>query len=160
MLQRKTSFFDLVLHLHHIKLNCTFAEIFIMQKIILLISILCSCFALFAQNSVQYDIDPAIEKIQSDYIATWQKIGETDGFRIQIGALTGANSKPMAESESASFTSQFPDIPVYITYLEPFFRIRVGNFSTRLEAYKVLLEIQTIYPGAYIISDKIQYLEN
>lgn len=130
-----------------------------MRKFIIFIVLICSCMFAFSQGSVQYDIEPAIEKIQADYIKVWQRIGETDGFRIQIGALTGSNSKQMAETESANFNSLFPDIPAYITYLEPFFRIRVGDFTSRIEAYKALLEIQLTYPGAYIIPDKIQYLE-
>ena len=131
-----------------------------MRKIIILLAFTIGFFTIKAQNSVHYDIEPVIELIQADYVKCWQKIGETNGFRIQIAALTGTNSKTIAENESDTFKAQFPDIPTYITYLEPFFRIRVGDFFTRLEAYKMLLEIQTIYPGAYIISDKIQYLEN
>lgn len=131
-----------------------------MRKFIFFIALLSSCLFAFAQGSVQYDIEPAIEKIQADYIKVWQKVGETDGYRIQIGALTGVNSKQTAETEADNFTNLFPDIPAYITYLEPFFRIRVGNFTSRIEAYKALLDIQLTYPGAYIISDKIQYLEN
>lgn len=110
-----------------------------------------------AQSTVHYNVEPAIEKIQEDYIAKWNQIGEIDGYRIQILAVTGTNSKGQAEGARSSFQAQFPEIPAYITYVEPYFRIRVGNFSNRLEAYQTLVEIQWQYPNAYIIPDKIEY---
>jgi len=108
---------------------------------------------------VRYNIEPAIETIQEDFIRTWQRVGEIDGYRIQIGAVTGTNSRSKAESERYLFTSRFPYIPAYITYNEPYFRIRVGNYNTRLEAFFALQEIRSTYPNAYIIPDKIKYSE-
>ncbi len=106
---------------------------------------------------VTYDVEPAVETIQEDYIRAWGKVGEIKGYRIQILAFTGTNSRTTAESERALFTARYPEIPAYIVYTEPYFKIRVGNFYTRLEAYKVLMEIQETYPGAYITVDKIRY---
>lgn len=112
-----------------------------------------------AQNSVQYDVEPAIITIQNDYVKVWNKLGETDGYRIQIAAVTGTNSRSTAENERFAFQSRYPEIPAYISYMEPYFRIRVGNFSTRLEAYYIIKEIQGDYPNAYIVPEKITYSE-
>lgn len=119
----------------------------------LLLSIIC----MISIAQVQYDVEPTIETIQSDYIKAWEKVGEIKGYRIQIIAFTGTNSRNTAESERSLFESRYPEIPVYILYSEPYFKIRVGNFQTRLEAYKTLLEIQASYPGAYVVPDKITY---
>lgn len=116
-----------------------------------------TCIISLAQGSIHYNIEPAIEKAQEDYIAKWNQIGEIDGYRIQILAVTGTNSKGQAEGAKNTFQIQFPEISAYISYVEPYFRIRVGNFSTRLEAYQTLMEIQGMYPNAYIIPDKIEY---
>lgn len=115
--------------------------------------------AAYAQQNVRYDVEPAVQTIQEDYIKTWNKIGEVDGYRIQILAVTGANSRTTAENEKVAFAGRYPDTPSYLSYAEPYFRIRVGNFSTRLEAYKTLLDIQENYPNAYIVPDKIIYSE-
>lgn len=117
------------------------------------------CLFAVAQNSVRYDVEPAIETIQNDFIRTWNKLGEVDGYRIQIMAVTGANSKNQAESERSAFQNQFPEIPAYLSYMEPYFRIRVGNFYSRLDAYRTLQEILSVYPNAYIVPDKINYLD-
>lgn len=128
-----------------------------MRKIAFLFIFLGFGFYAFAQNTVLYDIEPAIDKIQGDYISKWGQIQKISGYRIQILAITGTNSKAQADGAKATFEVQFPEIPAYLTYVEPYFRIRVGNFSSRIEAYKVLQSIQWQYPSAYIIPDKIEY---
>ncbi|MBO4593599.1 MAG: hypothetical protein J5678_05350, partial [Bacteroidaceae bacterium] len=42
----------------------------------------------------------------------------------------------------------------YIVYDEPNFKVKVGDFRTRLEAYAFLQEIKDVYKG-YIIKDNI-----
>ncbi len=155
---KKTNSYTEILLLSYI-IFFTFAEIFSMKKISITLMLLICCIIGVGQNSVQYNVEPAIETIQNDYIKIWNKLGEINGYRIQIGALTGANSKNTAENERLKFQNLFPEIPAYITYMEPYFRIRVGNFYSRIDAYRVLLEIQATYPNAYIVPDKITYLE-
>ncbi len=130
-----------------------------MRKIFVTAALIICCVLGWAQNSVRYNIETPIESIQEDYIRTWRRLGEIDGYRIQIAAVTGTNSKSTAESERYLFSSRYPSIPAYISFKEPYFRIRVGNYATRLEAYFALQEIRTSYPNAYIIPDKINYSE-
>ncbi len=130
-----------------------------MRKIFLILLISTICTTLWAQSGVTIVQDPVIEQIQNSYIKAWNKVGETNGYRIQIVAVSGTNSKNTAESERSTFLNTFPEIPTYLSYAEPYFRIRIGDFKTRLEAYKTLVEIQVFYPNAYIVPDKIQYLE-
>jgi hypothetical protein len=112
---------------------------------------------LSAQNSVRYDVEPAITKIQDDYISNWKKVGEINGYRIQIAAYSGVNSKSQAESARNSFNNLFPYTKSYLIYAEPYFKVRVGNYYSRLQAYKDLLDIQLSYPSAYIVPDKVSY---
>lgn len=143
--------------MEYYKLFIIFAKIFCMKKFLVTILLLEIC--VFSMAQVRYDVEPAVEVIQQDYIKAWEKVGEVKGYRIQIMAFTGINSRSTAESERSLFGSRYPEIPAYISYNEPYFKIRVGNFLTRLEAYKALLEIQESYPGAYVIPDKITYTE-
>lgn len=130
-----------------------------MKKIFSTLALVVVCVIGMAQNSVKYDVEPAIMTIQNDYIKVWNRLGETDGYRIQIAAITGTNSRSTAENERFAFQSRFPEIPAYISYMEPYFRIRVGNFNTRLEAYYIIKEIESEYPNAYIVPEKITYSE-
>lgn len=128
-----------------------------MRKIltILLLSTTC-CFA-FAQGNVRYDIEPGISRIQEDYISNWKKVGEISGYRIQIAAYSGVNSRSQAEAARNSFGNLFPYTRSYLIYNEPYFKVRVGNYYTRLQAYKDLETIRLTYPSAYIVPDKINY---
>ena len=116
-----------------------------------------SCTFALAQGNVHYNIEPGIVKIQEDYISNWRKVGEINGFRIQIAAYSGVNSKSQAEYARNSFGSQFPYTKTYLIYNEPYFKVRVGNYYTRLQAYKDLETIKLTYPSAYIVPDKINY---
>lgn len=126
-----------------------------MRKFFITFLWIVACLCSYAQGSVHYDIEPIIEKMETAHIAAWDKVGSMNGYRIQIIAVTGASSKVQAETSYNNFLAQFPDIPAYITFAEPYFRVRVGNYQTRLQAYKELLLIQETFPDAFIISDKI-----
>ena len=128
-----------------------------MRKILTILLFLFACGIISAQSNVHYDIEPGIAKIQEDYIYNWRKLGEINGYRIQIAAYSGVNSKSQAEYARNSFTSLFPYTRSYLIYNEPYFKVRVGDYYTRLQAYKDLETIRETYPSAYIVPDKIRY---
>lgn len=129
-----------------------------MKKILTIIIItVVFCFGLSAQGSVRYDVEPAITQIQEDYVNNWKKVGEINGYRIQIAAYSGVNSKSQAEYAKNSFSNLFPYTKAYLIYTEPYFKVRVGDYYSRLQAYKDLENIRLTYPSAYIVPDKINY---
>jgi len=75
------------------------------------------------------------------------------GYRIKIHF--GAD-KTKAKEVKAKFIAKFPGVPAYEKYDQPNFNIRVGDFRTKLEAYKFLKEIQAEFPSAFIVQDEIE----
>ena len=128
-----------------------------MRKILTCLILLAFCLAAPAQGNVRYDVEPGITRIQEDYVNNWRKVGEISGFRIQIAAYSGVNSRSQAESARNSFNALFPYTRSYLLYNEPYFKVRVGDYYTRLQAYKDLEAIRETYPSAYIVPDKIRY---
>ena len=128
-----------------------------MKQFLLYILLSVSFTFAFAQGSVRYDIEPGIVRIQEDYVNNWRKVGEINGYRIQIAAYSGVNSRSQAEAARNSFGNLFPYTRSYLIYNEPYFKVRVGNYYTRLQAYKDLETIRLTYPSAYIVPDKINY---
>ena len=128
-----------------------------MRRILIIIIVMVSWCVALAQGNVQYDIEPAIVRIQEDYVSNWKKVGEINGYRIQIAAYSGVNSKSQAEYAKNSFNNLFPYTKAYLIYNEPYFKVRVGNYQSRLQAYKDLETIRLTYPSAYIVPDKISY---
>jgi hypothetical protein len=76
------------------------------------------------------------------------------GYRVKIHF---GGEKAKANEVKVKFCQLYPDVPAYIDYDTPNFSITVGNFRSRLEAYKVFKEIQTDFPNAFIVEMKIEY---
>ena len=75
-----------------------------------------------------------------------------DGYRVQI-YFGDRNS---AQEKRGTFIRNNPEIGAYISYLAPNFRLRVGDFRSRLESEKFKNEISKSFPGSYIVKDKIE----
>ncbi|MCQ2286519.1 MAG: SPOR domain-containing protein [Bacteroidales bacterium] len=128
-----------------------------MKKIVITLLFLGAICFIQAQSSVKYDREQGIEQLEEQHKQAWQELEGIEGYRIQITAASGNNSKSTIQMASSEFQANFSNIPTYITYAEPYFRLRVGNYRTRLEAVAALEQIKIQYPGAYIIKDEIKF---
>lgn len=79
------------------------------------------------------------------------------GYRIRIFFDNKQTARMQSEEVEKTFIENFPQHPVYRTYTNPYFKVAVGDFRTRSDAAKVLLEIQGQFPKAFIIKDVINY---
>lgn len=78
------------------------------------------------------------------------------GYRIQI--FSGSSYDYTVErlqQMKTDFETEFPDIPVYLNYFDPDFKIRAGNFRSRLECIPVLKRIRARYPACYPVKTDI-----
>lgn len=112
-----------------------------------------------AQNNVVYDLEVGIPELEAKYVDAWKTVQKVSGYRIQIAAFSGHNSKIHIEAVKDKFTTEIPNIPAYISFFAPYFRLRVGDFSTKLEAYYALQKIAPFFEGAYIIKDDILLID-
>lgn len=77
----------------------------------------------------------------------------TDGYRIQI-MYTDIRSD--AYKSKGQMYKDFSDLNSYVEYEQPYFKLRIGDFKTRLEATYYMQQVVTLYPGAFIVKDKIR----
>jgi hypothetical protein len=75
------------------------------------------------------------------------------GYRIQIFS---DNKKQPARDEKAKFLTLYNNVKAHEIYQQPFFKIRVGDFRTKLEAYKFQREIYENFPNSFIVKDEIE----
>ena len=68
------------------------------------------------------------------------------GWRVQ---LTFKSTKEEIKKTRLNFTKLYPDIPTYLTYDPPYYRICIGNFRTKNEALKLNNFIRNNYIEAY-----------
>jgi hypothetical protein len=99
--------------------------------------------------------DPRIEKLANEYPQIASQIHIMDGFRIQIFFDSGNLSKRNASQARENFIRQYPDVEAYITFREPYYRVRVGDFRTKLEADGFRKLILRNYPHAFTVNDQI-----
>lgn len=101
-------------------------------------------------SNVKTTVTPAIQTINETYIASYK----LTGYRIQ---LASESSSSPARKIRAAFIQKYKEIPAYEIYQQPYFKVRVGDFKTKLEAIKFQKEIQTDYPNCYIVKDEIVF---
>ncbi len=132
-----------------------------MNKIISFVFFLALGANLFSQNNysgnVQVITDSKIDSLVQLHKEYNQKHPLITGYRIQILKASGNNALDIIEKSEAEFSERYENIPVYLTFNEPDYRVRVGDFRTRLEAEKFLKKISRKYPGAWVIQDEINF---
>lgn len=81
------------------------------------------------------------------------------GFRVHLYMDSGNRARLNTQHEQAAFEEKYPGQAAYIVYEEPYFKLRAGDFRTRLDARRFLEKIRRDYPAAYIVVDLINYPE-
>jgi hypothetical protein len=74
------------------------------------------------------------------------------GYRVQV-YFGGDRQK--ANDLKQEFVAKHPDMNAYVTYQQPNFKVRVGDFRTRLEAQKFLKQIGNEYSSCFIVPEDI-----
>lgn len=79
------------------------------------------------------------------------------GYRLQLYSGSGTAARQEANQLRADFMARNPDVPAYLTYQAPNFKVRVGDFRTELEAIKLQRELEYQWPGAFVVRDLIKF---
>lgn len=82
------------------------------------------------------------------------------GYRIQIYRGLGQEAREKANLASQKFINEFTDFDptqIYAIYESPYFKLRIGDFRTKNEAFEILYQVKEIFPDAYIVNSKINY---
>ena len=107
--------------------------------------------------------DQLVDTVLQQYEALRLRIMENPdnkaipGYRIQIFFDSGINSSDRAKQARDEFLFLFPDIPAYVSWKAPNYRVRVGDFRNRLGAENTLQSILIGYPNAWVIKDEINF---
>lgn len=132
----------------------------LMKIVFLLMLTVCLTLSNFAQQSVvpgEVNIiqDERVDALVDKHINANSTFNGMSGYRIQIFFDSGSNAKNRANNERRRFLILYPQTKAYVTFDAPNFKVRVGNFRTRLEAEKFLRDIQKHFDMAYVVPSKI-----
>lgn len=79
-----------------------------------------------------------------------------EGFRIQIFMESGNTAVERAQAAMARYIEAFPEDKTYLSFGQPYYRVRVGDFRTRLEAEGRLQQVSRLFSQAFVIKDVIE----
>lgn len=127
-----------------------------MKKIILILLCLMTMNCLSQNTSIVIEQDERIESLIQRQKDIHLADNTIDGFRIQIFMESGNDAVEHANVAMEEFKLLYPDIPIYIIFGQPYYRLRVGDYRTRLEAEKVFQVLNKDYKEAFITGDRIQ----
>jgi hypothetical protein len=105
-----------------------------------------------AREPQAYD-NKQVVRLSDSMALNYQRFETMAGYRILI--YSGGSSE-QAFKIKQQFYEAFPDIPAYSIYKQPSFRVLVGNYIDRVDAYYYLSDIRAAFPNAMIIPDKIK----
>ena len=115
-----------------------------MKNFILVLSIfLTATLSSFAQESLTSDssINNLIAK-KRNYNKNYK-----EGFRIQLYY----GSEGSARRIKTRFQNEYPDIFTKLHYKDPFWKVAVGNYKTKLAADRALLKIKEKFRSAIVV---------
>ena len=132
-------------------------------SILFLSSILASSGLAQQPGRVEEQKDPLIESLQrlraayqgSGTAPAGEKKGiktTAPGFRVQV--YSGAD-RSKAYAEQARFKRIFPDVETYISYEEPNYRVKVGDFTSRSEAQELMSALRKNFTSVFLFSETI-----
>ena len=103
-------------------------------------------------GKVTYVMDDKIKSLEEKHLAINEK-APILGYRVKIHF---GSDKNKAKEVKGQFIAKYPNVPAYEKYDQPNFNIRVGDFRTKLEAYKFLKQIQGEFPTSFLVQDEIE----
>lgn len=128
-----------------------------MRRFLLLL--LLTVFALggFAQRQGSLNLrqDYRIARLMQKQREVYANSRTMSGFRVQIFMEIGNEAVDRAHRVKREFEATHPELPIYLSYEQPYYRLRVGDFRSRIEAEKYLRILKPQYSVAFVTADII-----
>ena len=80
-----------------------------------------------------------------------------NGYRIRLFFSNKQSARTESEELEKEFQLQFPQIPTYRSYTNPFFKVVVGDYRTKSDAIRELNKILPFYPKAIVVKENIWF---
>jgi hypothetical protein len=123
-----------------------------MKPIILCILLTVLVISVSGQTKAKISTPPYLDSLVQKNIEKHKTEQTRDGYRIQLFSGTERNN---ANNLRNKFKTEFPDVPIYLIYQQPYYKLRVGDFRNKIEAQQLYLKIENEYEQLLIIPDKI-----
>ena len=81
------------------------------------------------------------------------------GYRVRIYFDNGQDARSEAQAAINKFQEIYENVPTYLDYTAPYFKVTVGNFLTKEEAIKLWGNLLNVFPSSFIVTENIELSE-
>ena len=111
------------------------------------------------QNEIMIFQDMRINNLVYNHVQQNKQKGGVPGYRIRIFSNLGSGARDQSQVTKTRFYELFPEIPIYMEYDSPYFKVYVGDYRSKVDALKDFNQIKRFFSSAFIVPDKINYPE-
>ena len=128
-----------------------------MRRILLLVALSMLVLSGIAQRPGKLNLrqDSRVERLMLKQREVYAASSTMNGFRVQIFMEIGNEAVDHANVIKEEFEELYPGLPIYLSYEQPNYRLRVGDFRNRVEAEKHLRILKPKYSLAFVTADII-----
>lgn len=112
--------------------------------------LLCLLAAGLSAQEIQINEAPGITQLVKTWTDNNRNVSRIPGWRVQVMATP---DRAQADAMKSRFKSEYPDMVADWFHEKPYYKVRVGAFSSKLEAMAFIAEIRDFYPGCYPAQD-------
>lgn len=105
-----------------------------------------------ASNSVNESVNTVLDSIAAFNLS----LKYADGFRVQVYS---GQKKQEALEAAGKVNDLSTELKADVEFVQPKFRVVVGKYYSRLEAYRDLYRLRRIFPGAIIVPEKVNFVK-
>ena len=114
----------------------------------LLLTILFSTAKMWAQNSnLTVNADPKFEQLLTEKRKLNTNLNYNDRYKIQI--FNGVSE--IAKKTLTEFRQEYKNLDGTIIFNTPNYKVWIGNFRTRMEAERYMIDLQKKYKNVFLI---------
>ncbi|BDD07924.1 hypothetical protein FUAX_03560 [Fulvitalea axinellae] len=107
-----------------------------------------------AQTPAEHPVSDDSEGLAKQYASFKARSENSYSTMYSIQAYSGT-SREKARSIRATILRQFPGLMPKIEWRQPVYRVKVGQYYNRLEAYSTFRELKRSFPTTLIVPDKV-----
>lgn len=102
-------------------------------------------------GQINVNVDPQIDRLSEQYRSLNSESEFFEGFRVQI---ISSDDRRKVDNTKYSFGREYPQYKLISRFSNPYYKLQIGAFATKLEAERIRHIIRDDYPRAYVIKDK------
>ena len=106
-----------------------------------------------ATSDVPLHVNKRLDAILDTIAMRNKSVKFVNGFRIQIYV---GNDRKSADDAKIYTYQKYPEIYPYLSYQQPIYKVKIGDFLSRMDAERYYSDIKDLYPSAMILPDRVE----